>query len=358
MAAKRSQDGLISLQLKNFQKFGKFKITFAPDVTTIVGPSDKGKSTILRALGCVSVGEPDGQELIRHDEDGYAVRLELSDHVVVRRRGKKGNVFDLDGQVLTRDRSDWPPAKVLQATRMGPENFQWQLDGPLWFLDSAGTVAKQLNKVVDLEAIDACLSAANSVAKESLAKQEGSVQEYESAKHAYRSLKWVPEMCAAWERLKEVGKTLLLKQTAKQQVSDALLRLKVAKRRKIPRVVFDSFAALSETKTKLENVARNRADLSSIVRRLAKYRQRAAAVESFRLPFQALADLRRAGESAARKRADLETSLESLRELKEQVQKWRKLLTAAKSEIAEVGLCPACGQPTKKAHKHSPSPSS
>ena len=38
------------LRIKNFQKHGKVDISFDPHVTCIVGDSDAGKSSLLRAL--------------------------------------------------------------------------------------------------------------------------------------------------------------------------------------------------------------------------------------------------------------------------------------------------------------------
>lgn len=340
-------EGLIALTVVDFQRHAKVKIAFDPHVTIIIGASDKGKSSLLRALGCLAIGEPDGQDLIRHDSDGYKIKLEVPGHTVIRKRGKGGNYYVLDGVKLTRDRGDWPPPQVMNAVRLCPQNFQWQLDGPLWFLDSAGQVAKQLNEVVDLEAIDAVLSAANSEAKAATAKHEGSVQEYEAAKHDYQNLKWVPAMVAAWERCEErlakVEKTAAAKDKLVRQVA----RLREAETLTKPlENLADDWSALSEKHTTIYDTRRKIAGLRSVLSRLAKLKRQADAVDAFRDSWNALCELRAAAERKGQQIGQLREAINQLEDLQREADRWQSKLEEAERAVAEVKVCPACGQPT------------
>lgn len=341
----RPHNGLVSLALKDFQRHAKIKVAFAPDVTTVVGASDRGKSSLLRALGCVAIGEPDGAELIRHDAPGFAVQLKVGRHTIVRKRGKTGNVFVLDGVMYTRDRGDWPPAKVLDAVRLCPQNFQWQLDGPLWFLDSAGTVAKQLNKVVDLEAIDAVIGAANSVTKEAVATNEGAVQEYEAAKHAYRSLKWVPEMLAAWGRLQERLTALDKTTENKRRLEELHRKLDYANQVKTPEELFAAFAQVKAKKDEVESTAAKTADLRAAIKRAEALSVRVRAAETLAPAWGALADFRASAEAISAKAGELSSVLDQLWDLQREEERCLNELKDAEAELSQVEKCPACKQP-------------
>lgn len=339
-------EGLVSLTLIDFQKHEKFKVVFDPRITVIVGASDRGKSAVLRALGCVAVGEPDGQDLIRHDSEGYKIKLEVPGHTVIRKRGKSGNVYVLDGVRLTRDRGEWPPPQVLNAVRLCPQNFQWQLDGPLWFLDSAGQVAKQLNEVVDLEAIDTVLGEANAAAKKAVATYEGAVQEEESAKHAYQNLKWVPAMLAAWDRCEEKRN----KWTKTMGVRDRLFEkhqkagLLQSKAKKLERPVL-AFAAVEASYIDLTATRNKVVALKSVLSKLTKLRRQAEAVDAFRDSWTALCELRAAAERKGERAAYLSETITQLEDLQREADRWQTKVNDLQERLSQVEVCPACGQP-------------
>lgn len=336
-----------SLSLVNFQKYEKFKVVFDPRVTVIVGASDRGKSTVLRALGCVAVGEPDGADLIRHDTEGYKIKLEVGGHTVVRKRGKSGNVYLLDGVRLTRDRGEWPPPQVTNAVRLCPQNFQWQLDGPMWFLDSAGQVAKQLNEVVDLEAIDAVLGVAAAEARAAVAAREGAVQEYEAAKHDYQSLKWVPAMAAAWDRCEERR----LKWCKTMDVRDRLFKKYhnlLAWENKVGRKedMVEAFAPVEAAHKNLCATRNEIVRLRSSLSKLAKLKRRTAAVERLAVPWRALCETRRAAELAGERAARLRLGIESLESLQWEADRWENKRSDLQERLSRIEVCPACGRPT------------
>ncbi len=66
---------LVSLQLVNFQVHTGLIIDFSPGITTIVGPTDHGKSSILRALRWVCLNDLSGEQFIREGRKSCAVCL-------------------------------------------------------------------------------------------------------------------------------------------------------------------------------------------------------------------------------------------------------------------------------------------
>jgi len=152
---------LESLQLENFQCHGRVVVVFSPTITTIKGPSDVGKSSILRALGWVCLNNIPGDEFIKEGEKETTVTLTLSDgkekRVIVRRRGKHDNAYELDGEEYKAFGQDVPP-DIRDLLQLNNINFQNQHDSPFWFNESAPEISRRLNAVVDLTVIDTALS--------------------------------------------------------------------------------------------------------------------------------------------------------------------------------------------------------
>src|SRR4051812_38242007 len=86
-----------SLVLKNFQKHKLLKIQFSPHITTIKGRTDRGKSSILRALKWLCLNNLIGNEFIRTGSSKAKVGLSVKDHRIVREKGAS-NLYVLDGK--------------------------------------------------------------------------------------------------------------------------------------------------------------------------------------------------------------------------------------------------------------------
>lgn len=144
------------LRIKNFQKHHKLDIEFSDKVTTIVGKSDTGKSSVLRSLLWLIANKPKGDSFIQVGEKSAAVRIETDGHLITRRKGKS-NTYEIDGEELHAFGSD-VPQKIQDVLKMGDINFQGQHDAPFWLSDSAGQVSRNLNHIVDLGIIDRSFS--------------------------------------------------------------------------------------------------------------------------------------------------------------------------------------------------------
>lgn len=147
------------LKIRNFQAHRNLEIEFGPHVTSIVGSSDKGKSSIIRALKWVNDNRPRGDSFIRHGKKQATVIITTDSGAVKRKKSKSKtkNLYQLDDQEFKAFGNDVPEA-ISTALNLSDINFQGQHDSPFWFNDSAGGVSRQLNKIVDLTVIDSTLS--------------------------------------------------------------------------------------------------------------------------------------------------------------------------------------------------------
>jgi exonuclease SbcC len=145
------------LQLTNFQAHKKLRIDLDPEFTTIVGPSDVGKTTVLRALRWLCTNRPRGIEYKTWDTDKTVVRASFEGAVLARKRSDDENLYILNGREYRAMGADVPET-ISNLLNLSDINFLDQLDRPqFWFHDTPTQVAKNLNAVVNLDVIDEVL---------------------------------------------------------------------------------------------------------------------------------------------------------------------------------------------------------
>lgn len=156
-----------SITLENFQSHVKTVIKPAPagKLTVIVGPSDSGKTSIIRALRWLFYNTPQGMDFINVKAGAARIATEYADgRQVVRERHRRNyNRYEASEQKFEGFGSG-VPLEVQEATGIRPVmigdmelnlNLAEQLDGP--FLGksvSAGVRAKVLGKLAGTEEID------------------------------------------------------------------------------------------------------------------------------------------------------------------------------------------------------------
>lgn len=168
---------LEKLTMTNFQAHKKTEIKFTPGVNVIVGPSDRGKSSIIRALQLIFFNRPGGKAYIRHGAKECRVDLEMaSGDILSRVRTKSKNYYQVnDNDPLKAPGRDVPP-EITNVCNMQEINFQGQHDSPFMLAETAGECGRMLNKCVDLTAIDTVLNGLNTKKRNASNKLEASVE--------------------------------------------------------------------------------------------------------------------------------------------------------------------------------------
>lgn len=158
-----------AISIQNFQAHAKEKYKLA-QVTTFTGPSDSGKSSIIRALGWLAFNRPRGTDFIR--EGVCSVAAKVDGRTVGRRRGKSVNEYRLDKESFKAIGSD-VPEQVADLLALDPEiSLQGQHDVPFWVGLPSAEVARRLNKIADLESIDTTLAALATKTREAASKEK------------------------------------------------------------------------------------------------------------------------------------------------------------------------------------------
>lgn len=196
---------LEKVHIYNFQRHKFLEVIFGEDITSIIGLNDAGKSAIMRALRWLCLNIPPKKNMIRFGAKFARVILWVGGHKIVRQQGKSGNFYKVDGKVLRFDHTlkrNTVPKEVQDILKIGPDNFQRQHDEFFWLSQSPGQISKELNKIVNLQAIDTSLAYINSKHRRVKTELEVSQDRLDNARGEYNNLKWV---YACKERLDHIG---------------------------------------------------------------------------------------------------------------------------------------------------------
>ena len=250
------------LQIQNFQAHDKLRIEFDKAITCIVGPSDVGKSAIIRALRWICINNPGGDAFVRHGTKGSTVKLVVDGHTITRRRSPGGviNTYHLDDAEY-KAFGRGVPEPIEHLLNLGPVCWQGQHDAPYWFSDSAGEVSRQLNAIVDLGIIDETLSNVVRTLHRGRTKLEMAEEELTEANKQHNSLAWVPGFSDAVAGL-EAKETEYTEAARAATVSASLLKATQAHQATHERVAGAALAGLNLVKCGEEAIeAQNRADM-------------------------------------------------------------------------------------------------
>lgn len=211
------------LEIRNFQKHLKLNLDFDL-INTITGSSDKGKSTIIRALYWVCFNKPDGESFLSFNREEVKVRVTLDRYKVSRKKGK-GNYYYLNECRYTAF-GRGVPETVQKTLNVDELNFQLQLDAPLWFLSSGSEVARNLNRVIRLDSIDRTAAKIASGLRKSKSHYEISSERLEIAQKRKEELKWVESALKKVNLIEEKGRNLLLLKERKEKLTSLISKIK------------------------------------------------------------------------------------------------------------------------------------
>lgn len=339
-----------SIRLKNFQKWKDLLVKLGPGVNTIVGPTDAGKSSVLRAARFAALNHLAGRadSYTTHGAAGTAVKLVTDDHKVVRQRGAGGNAYLLDGKRYVSFGQSVPEG-VTRALKLYPVNFQGQLDPPFWFTDTPGQVSRNLNQIVNLEVIDSTL--AGVAAELSRARNEVKFCEgrLADAGRERDGLRWA---VAAGEKLA----TLEAVSAEWQETASSFAQLQKLVRGGVS--LTRTLVRLTDATRKAKNAQRRAERWRKLLARREALRQLVGEIKQARRVLAApavdvgpLVKMRAAADRFADRRRDLESSVTRAKQLEKELCQIREEQSETATRLKRLcrsGVCPACGQPLAK----------
>lgn len=157
--------------LKGFQSHTDTRIDLSPGLNVVVGPSDSGKTAVIRSIRWGLYSEPSGDAFINPQIEKAMAALKFSDgSEIVRTRGKGENSYSVNG-IDFKGFGTNIPEEVSLAHGMPKASFgemetslniSFQLDAPFMLSETPGAAAKVLGKLAGTEELDLAAKSVNS----------------------------------------------------------------------------------------------------------------------------------------------------------------------------------------------------
>lgn len=158
------------LIVENFQSHRHTEVNFSPGLNVIVGPSDHGKSALVRALRWLFFNEPKGADFIRAGARTCCVTVEMDDgtritrlrttggrnRYLLKRPGEEERVFEGFGNEIPPEIAEASGMrKVVIDDRNRVElNFSGQLEGPFLLAENGAVRAKVIGQLGGVHILD------------------------------------------------------------------------------------------------------------------------------------------------------------------------------------------------------------
>ncbi|MFZ5817844.1 MAG: AAA family ATPase [Bacillota bacterium] len=166
------------LLIENFQSHVRSELTFGPGLNVIIGPSDNGKSAVLRALRWALYNEPRGTEFVRSGARECRVTVTMSDGVqivreliltksgatsrsryLVRIPGQEEQQFEGFGTEVPAEviRAHGMPQVLLDADKRVVLSLGSQLEGPFLMSETGSLRARAIGRLLGVHVVDAAV---------------------------------------------------------------------------------------------------------------------------------------------------------------------------------------------------------
>ena len=140
-----------SIHLKNIQSHKDTKLEFSKGVTAIVGTSDSGKTSVVRALQWIRKNRPSGLGIIRKGEaEAFVDILMVDGNHITKTKGKNKNEYTFNDFNFASVGKD-VPQEVIDGLGLQDINLQQQLDDLFLIFQSPGKLAAIFNKYTKLD---------------------------------------------------------------------------------------------------------------------------------------------------------------------------------------------------------------
>lgn len=348
------------ITLKNFQIHKDVSLELGSGITAIIGDSDKGKSSILRALRWVSLNDPSGDEFINDDAAFCSVEIEKDGNTIVRYKDKKVNQYILNGTVYNTVGTG-VPKEVQDALGLTEVNFQMQ-DDPFFLIgiSNAGDVSKKLNEVVGLNTITLSNSYPTKIIRSETIignQLRKDLKEKERSLKKYHSLDSLETKVQEWETKKEKLEKLSRKihKLGSLVQSLTLLRSKLTDYKQIS-IINQKLYELSLKEKSFKKKQIRAADLKEIIQNITQNQKKAwlskfiqekvnPIHEKFKVKVTAQSNL-------VRKQNQIKSLITKIESSKEEVASTEQKIKDIKNKVNQLkqklGTCPTCGKPFEK----------
>lgn len=332
------------IRLDNFQAHRSIEVDLGRSVVTIIGPTDSGKSAVLRALRWVCLNDFAGVDFIMQGKRFARVTLTLTDGTTIVREKSRDlttNTYRLNKRVF-RSFGQGVPGEIRKAIGVNEINFQAQHDAPFWFSESAPEVSRKMNSVVDLSIIDTALAnVAGQVRKAGMEVDLYTAKALELAEKR-EGLAPIRDRAADFQKLCMAQKALLDCRERFESLGCILGKLPSIKIQEL-REKRDDLMALQQSADKTRHQAKCMADLAGCIELYLKWKPKTVSPPDIAPLTKTFFQVR----ARAKDMENLSEIISDITQASVKVDSQRNLLAArqGKFELETEGQdCPLCGK--------------
>ncbi|MHA1922100.1 MAG: AAA family ATPase, partial [Candidatus Heimdallarchaeota archaeon] len=340
------------LEITNFQSHKNTILEFHPGTNVILGQSDVGKSSIIRAINWAVSNRPSGDSFrANFSKSNTEVGIEFNSGYIVREKGKVFNGYVTEKDSYKALRTD-VPQEIKDITQMQEVNIQPQYKSYFLLDETPGNVAKAFNSVSGLEEMDASLKNINSKVRATSSALAINLKETVAIEEQIKSMKWLSPAEKKLQKIEEeeagLQRTFGICNMVKELVGSIIKQQ--SKLKELP-----DFSALPKIKEIFEldqnidekiNSTNKIHDLLESLSKLQTKQKRYNVLDSLDLSSTA---------EISQQIAALSSNVLSIFSVKETISEKQQMLSRNEIEIKERGqalseledeldICPTCGQ--------------
>ncbi|HHU63556.1 MAG TPA: AAA family ATPase [Clostridiales bacterium] len=251
------------LIIENFQSHKYTQLDFSNNLNVIVGPSDTGKTSIIRAIKWVLYNEPRGTGFIRKGENTCSVTLYFSNGYGVKRKRTAGTnqyiVIHPDGkETIFEGFGNNVPAEVINVHGIRKVEFDTgissniniaeQMEGPFMLSQPATLRAKALGRLVGAHIIDAAVKDIATDIHRLTQQKKGIEENISSIDQQLQQFKDLDDLKKVIEKSKGLLEDIEIKRNLLQRCID----------------INDNYAKATEQTIKIKNILHDLKDLGLV----------------------------------------------------------------------------------------------
>ncbi|NCU32955.1 MAG: hypothetical protein EOM23_08510 [Candidatus Moranbacteria bacterium] len=363
--------GSLNVKIKNFQAIKEAELTFDRGVTVIVGASNNGKSSIIRAIEA-AINNKGGNAFINYGADACEITVEDNGKKVVwyKHKNSTKSYYEIDGKKLNKigQKSLEEVGQFLnmQEVQINNDKFRLNFWKQLDFPFLVGSTHYQLFDFISKSKDQETIAALQDKSAEEIKKTSSAASELNTSINT--RVNDISRLQADIEALEKYEAFDLNKFLKIIEVSERLsTSIENHKRlsedmRKAEKRFFSKGRQLKQVRNAYLAVERGMDQLGALedlVEALRKEKHVASLVNSKKEKIAALGKVLKAAEETRKEYAELFSSvnavtglLDELNDLSQRIIRVKETIKKEKEELKTFDACPFCGQPLKNHEVH------
>jgi exonuclease SbcC len=334
------------IKVQNFQSHKNSIMKLSEGVNVIYGPSDNGKSSIIRALKWIVSNRPQGDSFRRNGTDKTSVSIKINNSIIHRRKSKSINSYKVNQDTLKALRTA-VPEQVESITNLSEVNIQAQHE--VYFLVDIppGQRSKKLNDVAGLEIMDTVLKKTNTEIRGINSEIKNAKRSLEFIDQDIKSLSWVNDAGKFLSRLEKLDFEITRAKSNVDSLSSIVSGITLLEEKK-DKFLSDAFIGHINEFVKLKDMIDDREervfDLQNTVDKIRQFENTLSKIVVIDV-----SDLIEKRNLINRKQSKLDRIQDTIEEIEFKQNQYKQVLEAIdetekkiKVTLKKLGICPTC----------------